>query len=118
LAANYQEVNVERQLADPLSILNLYRRLLAYRGATPALQWGSYQAVDGVPEACYVYLRQAKDQRILTALNFSDQSERMALPGLGEGAIVISTHLDRAERVNPAELVLRPDEGIVIELEP
>jgi alpha-glucosidase len=118
LAPNYQEVNVERQLADPLSTLNLYRRLLAFRRATPALQWGSYQAINGVPEACYVFLRQAKDQRILIALNFSSQRQRLALPILGVGAIVISTHLDRAERVNPAELALRPDEGIVVELEP
>jgi hypothetical protein len=63
-------------------------------------------------------LRQAKDQRILIALNFSSQRQRLALPILGVGAIVISTHLDRAERVNPAELALRPDEGIVVELEP
>ena len=118
LATNYQEVNVERQLADPLSSLNLYRRLLAYRRATPALQWGSYQAINGVPEACYVFLRQAIDQRILMALNFSGQRQRMALPALGAGDVVISTHLDRAERVNPGGLVLRPDEGIVVELEP
>jgi alpha-glucosidase len=109
---------VEHELADPLSILNLYRRLLAFRRATPALQWGSYQAINGVPEACYVFLRQAKDRRILIALNFSSQEQRLALPALGEGAIVISTHLNRAERVNPAQLALRADEGIVVELEP
>jgi glycosidase len=118
LDTNYQEVNVEYELADPLSILNLYRRLLAYRRATPALQWGSYQAMNGVPEACFVFLRQVKDRRILIALNFSSQEQRLALPALGEGAIVISTHLDRAASVNPAQLALRADEGIIVELEP
>jgi glycosidase len=118
LDTNYQEVNVEYELADPLSILNLYRRLLAYRRATPALQWGGYQAMNGVPEACFVFLRQVKDRRILIALNFSSQEQRLALPALGEGAIVISTHLDRAASVNPAQLALRADEGIIVELEP
>jgi alpha-glucosidase len=112
LASDYQQVNVERQLADPTSILSLYRRLLAYRKATPALQWGSYQAVDGVPEACYVFVRQADDQRVLVALNFSDQEQRVALPQWGRGQIVLSTHLDRQEIVALSRLVLRGSEGV------
>ena len=112
LASDYQQVNVERQLADPTSILSLYRRLLAYRKATPALQWGSYQAVDGVPEACYVFVRQADDQRVLVALNFSDQEQRVALPQWGRGKIVLSTHLDRQEIVALSRLVLRGSEGV------
>ena len=116
LAPNYQEVNVERELSDPTSILNLYRRLLAYRRATPALQWGGYEPVDGVPPDCFVYLRQADDQRVLMALNFSAQEQRVVLPALGDGAVVISTHLDREETVSLAELVLRDNEGVIIEL--
>ena len=116
LAADYQQVNVERQLAEPASILNLYRRLLAYRKATPALRRGSYQAIDGVPEDCCVYLRQADGQRILVALNFSAEERRVTLPGMGQGKVVISTHLDRAETVNLAQLALRGDEGVIVEL--
>jgi len=112
LAPDYQQVNVERQLADPTSILNLYRRLLAYRKATPALQWGSYQAVNGVPEACYVFVRQADDQRVLVALNFSDQEQWVILPQWGEGKIILSTHLDRQESVALSRLVLRGNEGV------
>jgi alpha-glucosidase len=116
LADDYREVNVERQLADPNSILNLYRRLLDYRRTTPALQWGSYQAIDGVPESCFVFLRQAEGKRILVALNFSNQNHRLALPSLGEGRLVTSTQLDRQEPVALAELVLRADEGVMVEL--
>jgi alpha-glucosidase len=115
LASDYQTANVERQLADPASILNLYRRLLAYRKATPALQWGSYQAVDGVPDDCFAYWRQAGDQRVLVALNFSGQERRLRLPEQGQGKVVISTHMDRAETIHLADFVLRADEGIVIE---
>jgi alpha-glucosidase len=117
LTSDYREVNVEHQLAEPASILNLYRRLLAYRQATPALQWGSYRAIDGIPEDCYVYLRQADGRRVLVALNFSGQERRLRLPDWGRGQVVISTYLDRAETANLAQFTLRGDEGVIIELQ-
>jgi alpha-glucosidase len=117
LAGDYREVNVERQLADPASILNLYRRLLAYRKATPALQWGSYRPIDDAPEACFVFVREAEGRRLLVALNFSHREQRLASPDLGEGRLVISTHLDRQEQVRLAGLALRADEGIIVELD-
>jgi len=116
LATDYRKINVEHQLAKPTSILNLYRRLLAFRSATPALQRGSYQPLDSVPETCYAFLRQADGRRLLITLNFSDQEQRVALPALGDGTILISTHLDREERVNLAKFVLRGNEGVIIEL--
>ena len=115
VADDYRKVNTRRQLADPYSILNLYRRLLAYRKATPALQWGSYQPIDNMPEACFVYLRQAEGELVLIALNFSDQEQQVTLPVPGESNIVVSTHLDREGVVNVAELVLRGDEGVILE---
>jgi alpha-glucosidase len=116
LASDYQIVNVECQLADPASILSLYRRLLAYRKATPALQWGNYQAVDGMPDDCYVYLRQAGDQRILAALNFSDRDQRIVVAGHGKGKVVISTLMDRTGTIHLTDFILRGDEGIVVVL--
>ncbi len=115
LASDYQVVNVERGLADPASILNLYCRLLAYRKATPALQWGSYLAVEGAPDDCYVYLRQAGDQRVLVALNFSDRDQRIAAMA-SQGKVVISTLMDRTGTIHLNDFVLRGDEGIVVEL--
>lgn len=116
LASDYQEVNVQRQSTDSGSMLSLYRRLLAYRKRTPALQWGSYQPLGDVPEDCYVYLRQAEDQRVLIALNFSEQEQKLALPALGRGSNAISTHLDRAEEVDLTKLSLRGNEGMLVEL--
>jgi alpha-glucosidase len=116
LADDYEQVNVERQLADSTSILNLYRALLAYRRATPALQWGSYQAIDNVPQACYTFLRQAEGKRILVALNFSGHEQRLVMRKLGEGRLIISTHQDRQGQVNLGALTLRSDEGVIVEL--
>jgi len=116
LAAGYKEISVERQLADVDSMLNLYRRLLAYRRASPVLQHGDYQPQDGVPHECYVYVRFLADQRILVAVNFSSQEQRLVLPTLVGSTVALSTHLDRAETLCKGELALRGDEGVILEL--
>jgi glycosidase len=115
-AADFATVNVERQLAQPSSMLNLYRRLLAYRKATPALQRGSYRGLDDAPEGCFLFTREAEGQRVLVALNFSSQERRLSLPALGGGSIVVSTELDRAGPVDLTNAVLRAEEGVIVEL--
>ncbi len=116
LADDYDRVNVERQRADPGSMLNLYRRLLAYRKASPALQWGEYRALRA-PDDCYVFLRQTDEQRVLVALNFSSQERRLTFPAPA-GHVVVSTHLDREGAADLDTFVLRADEGVIVELAP
>jgi glycosidase len=120
LADDFEVVNVERQLEDSKSILSLYRQLLAYRKARPALQWGCYRALDDasneVPEACYAFLRETEEEQVLVALNFSDQEQRLVLPSVEEAVVVLSTHLDRSGTVDPRSLSLRGNEGLIIEL--
>jgi alpha-glucosidase len=116
VATNYEAVNVEAQRAIPTSILSLYRRLISMRKASPALLSGRYDALDNVPESCFVYLRQHAGQRMLVALNFSDDEHRLSLPDLGVGQLVISTHLDREGTIDLAVLHLRGHEGVIVEL--
>ncbi|MEJ2351011.1 MAG: DUF3459 domain-containing protein [Anaerolineales bacterium] len=98
-------------------MLNLYRRLLAYRKSHPVLQRGDYQPVDPPPTNCFVYLRHIEGlDRLLVALNFSSDDVHLNLPQYGSGNLVISTHLDRTESVDLSNLLLRGDEGVVIEL--
>ena len=116
VALDYPTVNVAVQRDDPTSMLSLYRRLLAYRGARPALNLGSYRSLYDVPEDCFVYLRQFEDQRHLIALNFSGDEQEVTLADLGRGRVVISTHLDREEPLDLASLRLRGHEGCLIDL--
>lgn len=116
LSADYQMINVERQIDDPKSILNLYRQLLAYRKTTKALQLGTYRELDNNSKNCYTFLREIGEQRILVALNFTASEQRVALPGIGVGKVVLSTLMDREEVVDPADLLLRADEGVIVEL--
>jgi alpha-glucosidase len=118
LAPNYQEANVEGELQDPHSFLNYYRKLIATRKSMPALLHGDYRSVDvGSANAdCFVYTRQAADQRVLVALNFSGQDQPLDLKQFGMGKIVLSTNLDREGEVNLADFTLRANEGCIIAL--
>lgn len=114
LAADAAEVNVARQLDDPTSILSLYRRLLALRRTTPALQTGAYRSLDDVPADCFAYLRETETERVLVILNFSGTEQRVALPE--NGRIALSTVLDRDDEAVHGTLTLRGHEGVVMRL--
>ena len=116
LNADYPTLNVTAEQADPRSMLALHQRLLALRRATPALHAGSYRPLTGagIPEECYVYLRESGAQRALVALNFSEFEQTLSAPGVARGQVAISTHLDRAEDTDLVAFRLRPAEGCVI----
>jgi alpha-glucosidase len=116
VSRDYVTRNAAAQSACPFSMLNLYRRLLAYRRQSPALYAGDYTSLDAREADCFVYLREAGEQRCLIALNFSSNSHTIAIPTETEGRIVLSTHLDRNEMVSLGDLTLRPDEGVIVEL--
>ena len=116
LSADHHLINVAVQREDPHSLLTLTRRLIELRRSTLALTTGSYLPIEGVPDGCFVYLRQASSQRYLVALNFSGQEQTLKLSEMGHGRIVLSTYLDREEPIDLALLRLRSDEGSVIEL--
>ena len=116
IPADYKQINVAAEREDPHSLLTLTRRLIELRRSKLALTTGSYNAVEGTPDDCFVYLRQSSSQRYLIALNFSDNEQTVELPEMGNGGIVLSTYLDREGPVDLALLRLRGDEGCVIEL--
>jgi alpha-glucosidase len=116
VSADYATRNVATQSADSTSILNLYRRLIWYRRATPALQGGTYRAVDVGYEGCFVYWREHPSGHRLIALNFTDEALDLSLSGGEKGTVVISTHLDRVENIALSKLSLRPNEGLIVEI--
>ncbi len=117
LPADYQQINVAVERDDPHSLLNFTRRLIELRRLQHALSLGSYCAIDGVSDNCFVYQRQSGDQRYLIALNFSDQEQVVTLPEIGKGHILLSTSLDREEPVDLAFLRLRAEEGCILKMD-
>ena len=118
LAANYKEVNVDKQLKDKKSFLNFFIKLIDYRKMSPALKVGSYRSFDlRSPEAqanCFVYERKAEREHLLIALNFSDREQRVQIPLSGHGKIILSTTMDRTGDINLSDFTLQPNEGCLI----
>lgn len=120
VSPDYKKINVSVEINDPFSILNFYRKLLTLRKSTPALVWGDYHAVEftsvQAEKNCFVYIRQAGIQRILVALNFSAQEQKINLPEMGTGKLILSTALDRNGNVSLANFILRANEGCIVVL--
>jgi glycosidase len=71
--AGYEQSNVETEMADPGSLLNHYRKLIAVRNAHPALQGYGFAALQSADTAAYAYLRQGGEETILVALNLGEE---------------------------------------------
>lgn len=107
----YSTINVDTELEDPDSTLNLYRRLLQLRREHSALRIGSFLTHPSSTEEVFAYRRESDSETMTVVLNFSDEERSVEV---GRGDIVFST-LDR-NRLGRcrAEVGLAPREGIVI----
>ncbi len=117
LASNYKQVNVAVEREDPTSMLALTRQLIALRRTMPALSIGGYRPLDGVPAACFAYLRQEEQQRCLIVLNFSDREQRLTFPWFGHARLLLSTRMDREGAIELAGFSLRAKEGCLFALD-
>jgi alpha-glucosidase len=115
VAEDYRVRNVEAEAADPHSILNLYRRLIALRHAEDALTVGQYTTVL-VEGAIMAYSRAHAGRRILVLLNLSAHPQNCNLPRMRGGHVLLSTYLDGQERMLSDRITLRSNEGLIIEL--
>ena len=116
LHGGHEALNVAAQTADAGSLLNLYRRLLALRRATPALHSGSFRALDGLPDTVFGYerledTRAGGDSRALALLNVAHTEALVNLPA-GPWRLGASTH-GRSD-ARGMELRLEANEGVVL----
>lgn len=63
--------NVELQDADPHSLLNVYRRLIHLRAATPALAAGELVPLAATSDSVAAYLRRHRDGSVLVVTNLA-----------------------------------------------
>lgn len=90
--AGYESKNVDGLGGDSGSLLNLYRRLIALRNATPALAHGAMIPVASSDERIYSFVRRSEDgQGVLVIVNVavtpvSDFAVRLDAAALGGAA--------------------------------
>ncbi|HEY8818146.1 MAG TPA: alpha-amylase family glycosyl hydrolase [Candidatus Limnocylindrales bacterium] len=113
--------NVAAQLADPGSVLAMYRRLIALRAATPALQVGDLELQPTTEPDVVAYTRDADGQCILVVLNLGPAGLTWRLPEAPDGMgwrLILTTSTSRspdAVLVGGSLAVLEADEGLILE---
>lgn len=118
LAKDYQFKNVRIQEERPTSMLNLYKTLTNLRRSEPVLSVGSYVSVDVNSENVIAYRRYIEgESNFLILLNFSEDLQSFDLKHLGRmGTIEVSTTMTRNGDVLLSNLILEPNEGLLIRL--
>jgi alpha-glucosidase len=82
---SYKTHNVATESADPNSILQFYRHLLALRHQDQALLEGDYVDLSPKNEAVLSYLRRAGDEAVLVLLNMSGSPQTLSLDVAAQG---------------------------------
>lgn len=111
IGPDYEELNVESQLEDADSLLNMYRRLLDLRKTSPALRIGSFLTHPSSSETVFAYRRESDTETVTVVLNFAFKPQTVSV---GRGQVVFSTlDPERSGRVG-GSLDLAASEGVVV----
>ena len=92
---NYREVNVAAQENDPDSLLNFYRRLIAFRRSEPLVLYGSYREYQPENKKLYIYERRYEGKRLLVICSFTAGQQRFDAPEgyeLEQGSLVLGNY--------------------------
>lgn len=113
---DYREINVERSLRDPGSLLNFYKELIKLRREKPALNRGGWRAVAGMTGDVLGYFRETERQSIFVALNFSRATQAIAATGSdGIWKALFSTHKPSGDCFSGLRMKLAPYEVVILE---
>ncbi|WP_249414127.1 alpha-glucosidase [Alteribacter keqinensis] len=104
--------NVSAQFSDPSSLLCYYKSLLQLRKQLPALMNGSYKRLNKKGDVIF-YTKEANNQEVHVALNFSSAPQSFSDIKLSEVELVISSKRDKLDSDKGALLNLLPFEALV-----
>jgi alpha-glucosidase len=114
LNPNYPEINVEKQLWDPYSILAFYRHALRFRKAyADAMIRGVYEEVYKESEELYCYFKTGEKNTLFVAMNFTDKTQELTLPPVPGAASTASYQLLLTSVEDHKDGVLKPYEGAI-----
>jgi len=92
---DYTRINARSEEADPDSILNFYKKLIAFRKSSDAVRFGDYLELMPESSKIYAYERRTEKQLLLVVCNFGDGLTRFDAPvgiKLYKGKLVLSNY--------------------------
>lgn len=109
---NYPMINVAKQLEDPDSIINFYKKLIRLRKENQLFVYGTYQLLLANHPRLFVYTRTLGRQQALVINNFSNKRTRFKVPSsvtFKESRIVLNNY-DVADKKLRKEFTVKPYE--------
>ncbi len=74
---NYRTINIDSQIKNQDSLLNTIRALLEIRNNEKALQAGTLELMEGLPENILGYTRSLNSETVSVLLNFDDREKEL-----------------------------------------
>jgi alpha-glucosidase len=114
---DYLHINVDSQERDPRSLLALYRRLIAFRHAEPALTDGLQTPLVRRTHLLF-FRREFQDRRLGVVLNMAGEDAPFDFSAVSPKArLRLSTFLDRGDELLQQKVRLRGNEGLILAFE-
>lgn len=112
---DYKRVNVAAEQADGDSILNYYKKLIAFRRSSDCVKRGKFKEYYAKSGKLYVYERRTEQSTVAVVCNFTKTEQPFALPEEWKGK-ESECRLCNYDEIRPlADRTLRPFEAAVYE---
>jgi oligo-1,6-glucosidase len=108
---NYKEINAAQEEADPNSVLNYVRALIALRAHSLAFVYGDFKDLDPQHPHVFAYTRTLGAESYLVVENFSSAPVDYTLPNGMKAAKLLLSDVPRSEEANTGVLHLAPWES-------
>lgn len=112
---NYKTVNVAEQEKEYGSVLNFYRRLIAFRKSEEygqLLTYGDFHPLYEEQEEIFAYERNYKEKKLVLICNFSNQTSQVLLKEGYENVVFVN--YEQTTMIGD-RLILKPYEAVIME---
>jgi len=118
LAEDYKEINIENESRDTTSMLSLFTRLVHLRNKEKSLTIGNYKSIIVDNSNIFAYKRSIKaSDSFIAVLNMGNKEYSVNLNTQeADAKIEVATDMKRTGTVNLNDMILYPNEGLVLRI--
>lgn len=121
VGSSYKKINVEKQIKDANSILQYYKKIVAFNAEKDIFAYGSIAPILETHKSILGYYREYEGQKVLVLCNFFASEaeldyEEISLDVMSKKKVLLSNY-DGLNLEGNNKVILRPYEAIVLEIE-